>query len=128
MPYLTLRRLLSILAALPLLGSALQAEPAEDEEPQPGTVIRILSPASRLVEGRVEIETLSISPDIHKVVFYVDGAEAAKRNRVPFNAKLTLASPPREQKIEVMAYGRRDRLIGHDALAQRPAPPRTAGG
>ena len=102
-------------AAVIFLPPALDAQEVA-EDPEAGAVIRILSPASRLVEGKVEIETLSIEPDIHKVVFYVDGEEAAKRNRPPFKAKLTLASPPREQKIEAMAYGARWPVLMLDAL------------
>ncbi|MCP3958135.1 MAG: hypothetical protein GY719_09805 [bacterium] len=93
-----------------IVGLAVAVPVAAD--PQAGAVIRLLSPPQRLISGRAEIETLSIDPEIRRVVFYLDGEEVAKRGRPPFAAKVAFASPPREQTLEVKAYGERDRLLG----------------
>ncbi len=89
-----------------------------------GTVIRLLVPPGGLVEGRTEIETLSMDPDIRQVIFLLDGTEVGKRNRAPFNAKVPFADPPREQTLAVEAYGARDRLLGRDVVqVNRPPIP-----
>ncbi len=112
-------------AAVPILiaGVALcsplpaAAQPGEALEiGADGPVIRILAPPGRRAEGRTEIETLLIDPEVREVVFYLDGSEVARRGRPPWNAKLKLASPPREQTLKVEALGRRDRVLGEDEV------------
>ncbi len=103
-----------VLLALPAVA------PAAD--PPRGAVIRLLAPPDRLVSGRAEIETLAIAPEIRRVVFYLDGEKVASRGRPPFAAKISFASPPREQTLEARAYGGRDRLLGGDTLVVNRLP------
>lgn len=56
------------------------------------------------------------------MVFHLDGKEVASRGRPPFAAKITFASPPREQTLEARAYGERDRLLGTDTLVVNRLP------
>ncbi len=111
-----------------LLGGPQAQAQAQDEEPQGGAVIRLLAPPYGLVTGKLEIETLSIDPDIRRVIFRLDGQIVAKRNRPPFNAKIQFADPAREQTLEVEAYGARDRSLGRDVVQinRPPIPLRVA--
>ena len=105
-----------LILSLALLAIPLAAD-AHD-----GAVIRLLAPPQRLVAGRAEVETLSIDPDIRRVVFYLDGEEVAKGRRPPFAAKVVFANPAREQTLEIKAYDERDRLLGGDTLVINRLP------
>ena len=115
--------------ALGLLGLSLAFstlgtdEPGSDDE-DAGAVIRILTAPGTELQGRTEIETLAIDPEIRQVVFFVDGAEVARRGRPPWNAKVGLAKEPREQTIEVVAFGARARELGSDRVVvnRKPVP------
>lgn len=89
--------------------------------------IRILPPERghrELLSGRVLIQTLTIDPQITAVEFLVDGEEAARSNRAPFEARIELADPPREQTIEVRARGARGGYAGEDRIVlNRLDPP-----
>jgi len=96
--------------------------PADEENP--GAVVRLLSPPGRVLAGRSEIEVLTIDPEIHHLVFSVDGEQLARRSHPPWTVKLPFATPPREQTIEVVALGRKDQELGRDRLVvnRRPIP------
>ena len=130
-----------LLIACPLVGLSIvliagASEDTEGDAPQ-GAVIRILTPPGETLQGRTEIETLAVDPEIRHVVFYVDGEEAARRARAPWNAKVVLEASAREQTIEVKAFGARDKELGGDRVVvnRRPIPfrvpyrlPRAVGG
>ncbi len=89
--------------------------------------IRILPPEKghrELLSGRVLIQTLTIDPQIAVVEFLLDGEEAGRSNRPPFEARIELADPPREHTIEVKAYGARGAYAGSDRIVlNRLDPP-----
>jgi len=101
--------LVGLFAALGTIGSP---EPEADK----GAVVRILTPPGIELRGRSEVETLAIDPEIREIVVFVDGEEAARRGRPPWNVKVVLADPPREQTVEVKAYGDRGRELGSDRV------------
>ncbi len=92
-----------------------------------GSVIRILAPERSLQErlsGRVVFQTLTIDPAIAIVRFSVDGDERARKVLPPFEAKLALADPPREQNIKAAAFDERGRRLGEDEIViNRLDPP-----
>ncbi len=89
--------------------------------------IRILPPERgyrELLTGRVLIQTLTIDPQIAVVEFLVDGEPAARVTRPPFDARIELAEPPREQVVEVRATSARGARAGRDRLTlNRLDPP-----
>ena len=89
--------------------------------------IRILPPEKghrELLSGRVLIQTLTIDPQIAVVEFLLDGEEAGRSNRPPFEARIELADPPREHTLEVKAYGARGAYAGSDKIVlNRLDPP-----
>ncbi|MCP4656896.1 MAG: VWA domain-containing protein [bacterium] len=117
------RRALSFVLAAGLIVAAPGGGAPVDEETQ-AAVVRLLSPPGRVLAGRSEIEVLLIDPEVYRLVFYVDGAAVDRRDHPPWIAKLKLASPPREQTIEVVALGRKDRELGRDRIVvnRRPIP------
>lgn len=89
--------------------------------------IRILPPERgyrELLTGRVLIQTLTIDPQIAVVEFLLDGEPAARATRPPFEARIELADPPREQAIEVRATTARGAYAGADKIVlNRLDPP-----
>ncbi len=85
---------------------------------QPAT-IRIVPPERGYRErlsGRVEIQTLIIDPLIVAVEFYLDGQRTKRLRKPPFTSHVQLADPPREQTLEVRAYGALGELAGSDRM------------
>jgi Ca-activated chloride channel family protein len=83
----------------------------------PTGAIRIVPPARRYGEtlsGRVEIQTLLIDPLIREVEFFLDGRATRRVRKKPFKTQVRLAAPPREQLLEVRAYGRDRAYLGSD--------------
>jgi VWFA-related protein len=107
--------LVGLFAALGTIGSP---EPEADK----GAVVRILTPPGIELRGRSEVETLAIDPEIREIVVFVGGEEAARRGRPPWNVKVVLADPPREQTVEVKAYGDRGRELGSDRVVVNRRP------
>jgi len=89
--------------------------------------IRILPPERgyrELLTGRVLIQTLTIDPQIAVVEFLLDGEPAGRVTTPPFEARIRLADPPREQTIEVRATSARDAYAGADKIVlNRLDPP-----
>lgn len=81
--------------------------------------IRIVPPPSgyrELLSGRIGFQTLVIDSRIAAVDFIVDGQVAAVVRRPPFATDLKLAEPPREQTLEVRAWGPAGVYIGGDTV------------
>ncbi|HVS14847.1 MAG TPA: VWA domain-containing protein [Thermoanaerobaculia bacterium] len=84
-----------------------------------GAVIRILPPAvfpGQLLTGKVLVQTLTIDPAIEIVELLLDGETVERRTLPPFEARVPLADPPREQVVEVVAYAASGRRLGEDRL------------
>jgi len=83
----------------------------------PASAIRIVPPERRygeLLSGPVEIAPLIIDPRIVEVEFSLDGERIRRVRRRPFRTRVRLADPPRQQKLEVLAYGRDRAYLGRD--------------
>ncbi|MXW00716.1 MAG: VWA domain-containing protein [Holophagales bacterium] len=81
--------------------------------------IRIVPPRSgyrELLSGSHRIRTLVIDSRIAAVDFLVDGQLAAVVRRPPFATDLELAEPPREQTLEVRAWGPGGEYAGNDTV------------
>lgn len=106
-----------------LLATALAfASNAQDEDQ--AAVVRLLVPPGVDAQGKVELEALAIDPDIRELAFTVDGVEVGRRKHVPWTVKVKLESPPREQTLQVVAYGPRDKELGRDEVVvnRKPIP------
>lgn len=92
--------------------------PDADSPPtDPPPAIRIVPPERRygeLLGGRVEIQTLIIDPRIVEVEFLLDGEQRRRVRKRPFGTRIRLAEPPRQQKLEVLAYGEKQVYLGRD--------------
>jgi Ca-activated chloride channel family protein len=93
----------------------------------PQTAIRIVPPTRRygeMLAGRVEIQTLIIDPRIREVQFLLDGRPVRRARQRPFGTRIRLAAPPREQILEVRAYGQDEAYLGNDefVLNRRDRP------
>lgn len=90
---------------------------APDSLPVDPPAIRIVPPErgyGELLRGPVEIQTLIIDPRIVEVEFLLDDASVRLVRRRPFRTRIRLADPPRQQKLEVLAYGRNQVYFGRD--------------
>ncbi len=81
-----------------------------------GALVRLLPAPSGPLSGRVLFEVLVIDPEPWQVVFLVDGVEAESRKLPPWEAKLRLDSPPREQTVRVELRARDGRTVGSDEM------------
>jgi Ca-activated chloride channel family protein len=101
-----------------LQAGAVCGQTTADAEPEPesGNIIRLLPPRERQVSGRVLIETLVIDPQVQRVELSVDGEVVARRKVPPWEARVSLDSPPRQQRVGVVALGADDRLLGSDEM------------
>lgn len=112
-----------LLVALVLGASPLPGESDAKEEALDRPAIRLLPPAGP-VAGMTPIEALAIDREIARLVFSIDGETAATRKRPPWEVRLPLADPPREQTVEVVAYDDLDRFLGMDEIVvNRSTPP-----
>ncbi len=112
---------LGLMLLLALLGwllgvRCLDAQDGLADEPSP-TVVRLLPILGEQVSGKTQVETLVIDQDVRQLVFYLDGEPVARRKRLPWNADVIFAKPPREQVLRVVALGPGDRALGEDSLA-----------
>ena len=70
------------------------------------------------------IQTLTIDPQIAVVEFLLDGEQVARVTTPPFEARIRLGDPPREQTIEVRATSARGAHAGTDRIVlNRLDPP-----
>jgi VWFA-related protein len=108
---------LSALAADP----ALSTDPMDRAEEMENTVenlagVRLLIPPGSLLEGKTEIEILTVDPKIYRVELAVDGETVERLRLPPWRVKLQLASPPREQVLTARGYNADDRLLGEHTV------------
>jgi VWFA-related protein len=106
-----------ILASLVLAAAGVLAA-REDQ------VIRLLPPDTGELTGPVTFEALVIEPEPWSVVFLVDGVEAERRKLPPWQARVRLDAPPREQIVRVEVRNRGGEVVGSDELVvNRPHRP-----
>ncbi len=92
---------------------AAQDDPEATAEP---AGIRLLPPLQGIAEGPTEIESLTLTAEIARLVFYLDEQEVAQRKRPPWTARLPFAVPAREQTVRVEAFNTEGRDLGQDTL------------
>lgn len=79
--------------------------------------VRIVPPRrgyGELLAGPVEVRALVLDPFVRTVEFFLDGESVKRATREPFKARIRLHDPPREQTLEVRAYGNRRVSYGSD--------------
>ncbi|MEE2775660.1 MAG: VWA domain-containing protein [Acidobacteriota bacterium] len=84
-----------------------------------GSIIRFLplrGPAGVATSGKVEFQTLTIEPSVTSVEFFLDGERVARKTVPPFDAKIDIPHPPREQVVRAEAFGGAGRPLGHDEM------------
>lgn len=85
----------------------------------PSTTLRIVPPERRFGErlgGRVEVQTLIIDPLVAEVEFLLDGKRTRRLRKPPFTTTVVLARPPREHRLEALAYNGGGEYLGSDEL------------
>lgn len=84
---------------------------------EPPPAIRVVPPErgyGELLSGRVEIQTLIIDPRVVEVEFSLGGERVRRVRKRPFKARISLADPPRQQELAVLAYGKNGEYLGRD--------------
>lgn len=79
-------------------------------------VVRLVPPRDQPVTGGTRFDALTTSDAVDRVVFELDGKEAAADGRRPYVARLELASPARPQTVRAVAYDKDGRALGEDSL------------
>ncbi len=98
------------------------SNPPDIHGPEPlaePVAVRIVPPLGRygeLLSGRLELQTLVIDPQIATVDFFIDGQLVGQVKKRPFATHLNLADPPREQRLEVRAWGPVGEFVGSDSV------------
>lgn len=106
----------AVLATALLVAAVASWSPAQETGVAEGTVIRVLPLRQGAKGGKVLVEMLLIDPTVRTVVVYVDGEEAARRKFAPWEVKVKLASPLREQVLRVEALNRAGEVVGSDEM------------
>jgi VWFA-related protein len=74
--------------------------------------VRVLPLPRPVVRGRQVVRTHVGSPAVARVVFFVDGREAARVTRPPFSATLDFGEVPERHVIHAVAFDRKGQEIG----------------
>ncbi len=112
--------LLSV-GAWPHVVSSQELSPADDMIDRPA--VRILPPIGS-VSGPTKIEILIIDRAVARLEASVDGERAGTRKRPPWEVKVVLDSPAREQAIRVTAFDGTGKALGeHSLTVNRVDPP-----
>ena len=114
LPYVTIRTVYD--RPWMALGYAVDVNAVPEARP---AKVRIVPPDRghrELLSGTVEVETLVIDPTISALEFVLDGKPTKRVRKRPYRARIGLATPPREQTLEVRAYDDRGENIGSDTL------------
>lgn len=78
------------------------------------------------LSGRVGFQTLVIDPSVTAVDYRLDGRPPKRIRQPRYRTHIELDDPPREQTLEVLAYGEDGELLGIDKLVlNRVAGPAT---
>ncbi len=88
------------------------------------SALRLLPPLGAQIEGKRDIEVLTIDPEIVRLVFRLDEKEVAVKKRPPWKAQISFSQPAREQSLQVEAFDSKGRSLGKDSLlVNRYDPP-----
>jgi VWFA-related protein len=82
-------------------------------------VVRLLPPAvqgQRVLTGKTVVEALTLDERVEKVELYLDDVLVARKTFPPFEARIELDAPPREQRVKAVALDGRDQPLGEDVL------------
>jgi VWFA-related protein len=111
-----MRRLLWIVF-LALWSGGPATGPLATQEPEvEQAVVRLLPPPPGRSSGSVRIEALLIEPEPWRVVFYLDGVEVDRRKLPPWETKVSLDTPPREQIVGVEVVAKSGSVLGSDEI------------
>ncbi len=91
-----------------------EAPPQTPEKKTDESPIRILALAQQLVSGRHTVRTRVSTVAVASVKFSLDGRDVARITRAPFTAKLDFGNVPERHTIAVIAYDKKNRVIGRD--------------
>lgn len=92
------------------------AGPSGAGPPRRASVLRLVPPLGRDLTGQVRVRTLTSTGDVARVVFFLDGVEAARDDREPFVAEIDLGSELRPREVVAVAYSAAGRELGRDRL------------
>jgi len=109
-----------VCGGLVLAFSGWAAEPATGESPAT-SAIRLVPPLEPAGKDRIVAETLVLEKTVQTVVFYLDGEPVGRARHPPFDAKIRLVTPPRPQRLKVVALDDRDQPVGEDEITLNPA-------
>jgi VWFA-related protein len=80
------------------------------------SLLRLVPPRARDLSGVQTFRAMSLNAFVRKVVFFLDGKEAATDGDEPFTARLDLGPDAREREIRAVAFDRGGRRLGEDAV------------
>jgi Ca-activated chloride channel family protein len=79
-------------------------------------VVRFLQPGSEPLTGRVKVAARVSGADVARVLFKLDGREAATKKGAPWEAEVNLGRAVRPHTLEVLAYAADGAELGRDSL------------
>ncbi len=79
-------------------------------------VVRFLQPGSEPLTGKVKVAARVSGADVARVLFKLDGREAATRKGAPWEAEVNLGRVVRPHTLEVLAYAADGSELGRDSL------------
>lgn len=110
------RLLAGLVAALGLpAASILAANPAAQQTPD-SDAIRLIQPALGDLAGKVRFRTLIACDDVERVVFFLDGVEAAVADKPPYAALIDLGPQATPRSLAVEAWTAAGELAGRDEV------------
>lgn len=87
----------------------------------PATVVTLVPPRTPEVSGSTRFETIVSDTLVERVDFLLDGQVVDSDRHAPYAARLDLASPPRPQRVEAVAYDGEGRTLGRTELVVNAA-------
>ncbi|MEM6702727.1 MAG: VWA domain-containing protein [Acidobacteriota bacterium] len=91
---------------------------------RPILILPLQRVGNQLLTGKTLVQTLAVDSSVATVDFYLDDERVARKTLPPYEAKVPLDAPGREQTVRVEAYSANGRLLGEDErLLNRIDPP-----
>jgi Ca-activated chloride channel family protein len=88
--------------------------------------IRILTPPTGLVTGKLRVEAAATGPGIAKVSFELDGKPVLTKSRPPYSVELNLGVQPRLHRVRALAMDEQGRKLAEDEIPLNVGPHRFA--
>jgi Ca-activated chloride channel family protein len=79
-------------------------------------VVRLLQPGREPLAGRVKVAARVTGGEVARLLFRLDGREAATRKGAPWEAEVNLGRASRPHTLEVVAYSAAGAELGRDSL------------